>query len=30
MHRAQTKIESEVKIVCNKPSHQTKYMKTSV
>jgi hypothetical protein len=27
MHRPETKIEKEMKILCNKPSKQTKFMK---
>jgi hypothetical protein len=29
MHGPEAKIESEVQILCNKPSQQTKSMKTS-
>jgi hypothetical protein len=29
MHRPETKIETEVKILCSKPSQQTESMKTN-
>jgi hypothetical protein len=29
MHGPETKLEKEVEILCNKPSQQTKFMKTN-